>query len=63
MYNVTGAVSDVMRRVIYPCFASAWSLARNLTGRQRRLRDAAEGRDKAAAKRRNIDSWNESHGR
>jgi hypothetical protein len=63
MYNITGAVSDVMRRVVYPCFASAWTLARDLTGRRRRLRHAAEGRDRAAAKRRGLDSWKESHGR
>jgi len=63
MYNISGAVTDVMRRVIYPFFASAWSLVRNLTGRQRRLRRTADGRDKAAATRRNIDRWNESHGR
>jgi hypothetical protein len=63
MYNVAGAVSDVMRRVVYPCFASAWSFARNLTGRRRRLRHASEGREQAAVKRRHLESWNDSHGR
>jgi hypothetical protein len=63
MYNVSGAVADVMRRVVSPCFASAWSFARDLTGRRRRLRHAAEGRDRAAAKRRGLDSWKRSQGR
>jgi hypothetical protein len=60
MYNVSGAVADVMRRVVYPCFASARSFACDLTGRRRH---AAEGREQAAAKRRHLDAWHESHGR
>ena len=63
MYNLTGAVADVLRRVVYPVFGSAWGAVRNLTGRQHRQRSAAANTRQAADQRRRVDAWNEGHGR
>ena len=63
MNNWSGAAADLLRRSIYPLFASAWGAARNLTGRRRRLRRAADGTTRAATRRRHLESWNQSHDR
>jgi hypothetical protein len=63
MYNFTGAAADVVRRVVYPGLGRGWDLLRNLTGRRRRLRDAADTQLRDADKRRHLDSWARARGR
>jgi hypothetical protein len=63
VYNLSGAASDVFRRFVTPGFASAWSWVRDLTGRGRRVRGAADQTARAADKRRNLDRWNKAHDR
>jgi hypothetical protein len=63
MRNFSGGVGDVFRRVIYPGFMSTWNRVRDLTGRQRRLRNAADSSSRTAEKRRQLYAWNQSHDR
>ena len=61
-YFTVGA-SEMVRRVIYPPFASLWGMLRNLTGRQRRKQNALDATTRADDKRRHLDRWKESHDR
>ena len=63
MYNFSGAVGDFWRRVVAPGFAGAWGFVRDLGGRKRRQRTAADAGASAADRRRHFDSWNKSHDR
>jgi hypothetical protein len=53
----------VIRRAIYPGIASTWGFLRDLTGRQRRLRTAADSSRRAAEKRHRLASWNRTRDR
>ena len=61
-YFSTGS-SEVFRRVIAPPFVAAWASLRNLTGRRGRQKAKVGRATDAAAKRRDVAMWNESHGR
>ena len=61
-YFSVGA-SEILNRVIYPPFRSVWGALRNLTGRQRRVQNAADVSAKAADKRRHMNLWKASHDR
>jgi len=62
VYNVSGAASDILRRVVYPPFVSLWALVRDLPDRRKRQK-TSDGGERAAEKRRHLTSWNQSHGR
>ena len=61
MRNDLGA--DLLRRFVYAPSATVWNFLRDLTGRQRRQRAAADDKARVAEQRRNVARWNESHDR